>query len=78
VALVYRPPDIAVPRVVVRAAGEAALRVRALAADVGIPIVENVPLARALYRDGRVGAPIAHAHYVAVAEIVAALARAKT
>jgi flagellar biosynthetic protein FlhB len=78
VALVYRPPDIAVPRVVVRAAGEAALRVRALAADAGIPIVENVPLARALYRDGRVGAPIAHAHYVAVAEIVAALARAKT
>jgi flagellar biosynthesis protein FlhB len=38
-------------------------------------VIENVPLARALYRDGAVGEPIAHAHYVAVAEIVAALLR---
>lgn len=78
VALEYRPPDVAVPRVVVRAAGEAALRVRVLAKAHDVPIVENVPLARALYRDGRVGEPIAHAHYVAVAEIVAALARVRT
>jgi flagellar biosynthesis protein FlhB len=34
-------------------------------------------LARALYRDGREGEPIPHAHYVAVAAVVAALLRLK-
>jgi flagellar biosynthesis protein FlhB len=77
VALEYRPPTVPVPRVLVRAAGEMAARVRAVAAECGVPVVENVALARALYRDARAGEPIAHAHYVAVAEVVAALARSK-
>jgi flagellar biosynthesis protein FlhB len=77
IALAYRPPDVPVPRVLVRAAGEAALRVRALATARGIAVVENAPLARALYRDVRVGHYIARAHFVAVAEIVVALRRAE-
>jgi flagellar biosynthetic protein FlhB len=76
VALEYRPPQVPVPRVLVRAVDTAAARVRAIAASYRIPIVENVWLARALYRDGRIGEPIPHVHYVAVAEIVAALLRA--
>jgi len=76
VALEYRPPEVAVPRVLVRALEDAALEVRALARMHGVPIVENVGLARALYRDARAGEPIPHAHYVAVAEVVAALVRA--
>jgi flagellar biosynthesis protein FlhB len=75
VALDYRPPTVPVPTVLVRASDEMALRVREVACEAGIPVIENVPLARALYRDGAVGEPIAHAHYVAVAEIVAALLR---
>jgi flagellar biosynthesis protein FlhB len=77
VALEYRPPDVPVPRVLVRAADAAAVRVRSIAAGYGIPVVENVRLAHALYRDGRAGQPIPHAHYVAVAEVVTALMRAK-
>lgn len=76
VALQYDPPAVAVPKILVRAADDAAARVRAIAAGKGIPIVENVALARALYRDGRVGDPIDRAHFVAVAEVVAALSRA--
>ena len=76
VALQYDPPAVAVPTILVRAAGEAAARVRTVAAGKGIPIVENVPLARALYRDGRVGSPIDRVFFVAVAEVVAALSRA--
>lgn len=76
VALEYRPPAVQVPRILVRAAGELALRVRRIARERGIPVVENVALARALYRDGRAGEPIPHAHYVAVAEVVVALQRA--
>ena len=76
VALEYRPPEVAVPRVLVRAADEAALRVRTEAARYRIPIVENVPLARALYGETHAGDIIPTAHYVAVAEVVAALLRA--
>jgi flagellar biosynthetic protein FlhB len=75
VALEYRPPQVPVPTVLVCAADEMALRVRELAAQHRIPIVENVPLARALFKDARAGEPIAHDHYVAVAEVVAALYR---
>lgn len=77
VALEYRPPQVAVPRVLVRAVDEAALHVRRVAERYGVPIVENVWLARALYRDGRDGEPIPQAHYVAVAEVVASLLRVK-
>lgn len=76
VALQYDPPAVAVPTILVRAAGDAAVRVRSIAAGSGIPVVENVALARALYRDGRVGDPIDRVHFVAVAEVVAALSRA--
>lgn len=76
VALQYDPPAVAVPTILVRAAGEAAVKVRSIAGVKGIPVVENVLLARALYRDGRVGDPIDRAHFAAVAEVVAALSRA--
>ena len=76
VALAYRPPRVPVPEVLVRVRDEAAARARELAAINRVPIVENVALARALYRDGRPGEPIPQAHYVAVAEVVVALTRA--
>jgi flagellar biosynthetic protein FlhB len=75
VALEYRPPRVPIPRVIVRAADAAAAVVRKTAVRYGVPIVENVWLARALYRDGRAGEPIPHPLYVAVAEIVVALSR---
>jgi flagellar biosynthesis protein FlhB len=75
IALEYSPPTVPVPRILVRAADAAALRVRELAACYGIPVVENVPLARALFHDARLDEAIPHAQYVAVAEVVAALMR---
>ncbi len=76
VALEYRPPEVAVPVVLVRASDGGALRVREEAAKHGVPIVENVPLARALFAQTTVGDVIPHDHYVAIAEIVASLTRA--
>jgi flagellar biosynthesis protein FlhB len=73
VALEYRPPDVPVPRVLVRAADETAARVRELAAAYGVPLVENVALARRLYDTTEPGEYIPHETYIAVAEIVAAL-----
>jgi flagellar biosynthesis protein FlhB len=75
VALDYRPPEVPVPCVLVRAEGAGALRVRRLAAEHGVPVIEDVALARALYFESRAGDVIPHAHYVAVAAVVSALMR---
>lgn len=73
IALAYAPPLEPVPRVLVRAADDLALRVREIAGECGVAVVENVALARALYARAAVGDPIPHDFYVAVAEIVVAL-----
>lgn len=75
IALEYRPPDVAVPRVIVRAADETATRVRELASVYAIPIVENVPLARVLYAAAEPGQYVPQETYLALAEIVAALVK---
>jgi flagellar biosynthetic protein FlhB len=75
IAIEYRPPQVQVPRVLVRAADDAAARVRELAAFYAIPVVENVPLARKLFASARAGDFIPHETYVAVAEVVASLAK---
>lgn len=75
VAIRYAPPEIAVPQILVRALDEAALRVKALARAHGIPIVEDVALARLLFAHGESGRAIPPDTYVAVAQIIAALAR---
>ncbi len=75
VALRYAPPEIPVPEILVRALDDAALRVKALARECGIPLIEDVALARLLYAHGESGRAISPDAYVAVAQIVAALAR---
>ncbi len=72
VALEYRPPAVPVPRILVRAADEAAARVRAIALECGVPLVHNVALARLLY-DMNVEQYIPSECYATVAEIVAQL-----
>ncbi|MDB5069978.1 MAG: type secretion exporter [Candidatus Eremiobacteraeota bacterium] len=75
VALRYAPPSVPVPEILVRAVDDAALRVRSIAREHGIPLIEDVTLARLLYAQGESGRAIPPDAYVAVAQIVAALAR---
>jgi flagellar biosynthetic protein FlhB len=77
IALAYAPPDEPVPRVLVRAADDLAMRVRDIATEHNVPLVENIELARALYADAATGSPIPHVHYLAVAEVVAVLQKQK-
>jgi flagellar biosynthetic protein FlhB len=77
IALEYRPPEVAVPRVIVRAVDAGALAVKGKARALRVPIVENVSLARALLATTGVGEFIAPDLYGAVASIVAALAGAR-
>jgi flagellar biosynthetic protein FlhB len=77
VALKYDP--LVSPAPVVLAMGERLLakRIREIAARAGVPIIENKPLARALFATAKVGTPIPPALYVAVAEVIAFVFRRK-
>ncbi len=75
VALAYRPPDIAVPQVLVRAWGETAQRVKRRARELGIPVIEDVALARSLFATTNAGDYIPRDAYRAVAALVAVLLR---
>jgi type III secretion protein U len=61
------------PRVVAKGAGLAALRIRSSARRAAVPIVRDVPLARALYRLAEVGDEIPEDLYEAAAAILAHL-----
>lgn len=50
VALAYRQGEMAAPKVVAKGADALALRIREIAREHGVPIVENQPVARALYK----------------------------
>lgn len=55
VALRYDPSQDAAPIILAKAADDAALRMRREARKHGIPIVENKPFARAMYKSARIG-----------------------
>ncbi|RNL62639.1 EscU/YscU/HrcU family type III secretion system export apparatus switch protein [Nocardioides marmoriginsengisoli] len=59
------------PRVVARGAGAIAARIRELAAEDTVPLVRDVPLARALYRSTKVGDEIPAELFGAVAQVLA-------
>ncbi len=71
VAIQYEPETMAAPVVVAKGAGVLAQRIRRLALQHGIPIVEKKPLAQALYREVDVNRPIPEDKYAAVAEVLA-------
>lgn len=77
VALEYRPETMVAPVVVAKGRNLFAERIKQIARWHEIPIIENPPLAQALYKATEVGQAIPPKLYVAVAEILAFLYRAK-
>lgn len=71
VALRYVESEMAAPRLVAKGRDLLALRIRQLAVQHGIPIVQRPPLARALYAAVEVGREIPPQFYRAVAEVLA-------
>jgi len=71
VALKYDPDGMISPKVVAKGQDFLALRIREIAAEAGVPILERPPLARSLYRLVEVGQEIPEDFYAAVAEILA-------
>ncbi|GAB4233465.1 MAG: flagellar biosynthesis protein FlhB [Deltaproteobacteria bacterium] len=71
VALRYERGSAAAPRVLVKGADLMALRIREVAKESGVPVVERPPLARALYAGVEEGQEIPLETYQAVAEVLA-------
>jgi len=71
VALKYSEGRMRAPRVVAKGADAVAARIRELAAENKVPLLEAPPLARALFRHTELGDEIPATLYAAVAEVLA-------
>ena len=70
VALEYKMESMPAPKVTAKGVDTVALRIKALAEDNEIPIVENPPLARALFASTEIDQEIPLEHFQAVAEVI--------
>jgi flagellar biosynthetic protein FlhB len=75
VAIRYHHDTMAAPLVVAKGKNYLALRIRARALEFDVPLIENPPLAQALYKSVEVGQHIPPHLYRAVAEILAYIYR---
>lgn len=77
VALKYRRDMDAAPVVVAKGADYLAARIREIAEEHGIPVIENQPLARSLYRLVKIGVEIPETLFEAAAAVLAMAYRMK-
>ena len=71
IALKYDSKNMQAPKVVAKGSGFIAEKIKEIARSNRIPIVENKPIARALFKAADIGAFIPLEMYRAVAEILA-------
>jgi len=77
IAIKYDVKNMAAPRVVAKGAGVIAEKIRELARFNQIPVVENKPLARTMFKTIEIGEYIPRELYKAVAEVLAYVYRLK-
>jgi flagellar biosynthetic protein FlhB len=70
VALRYEPDESPAPVCVAKGVDAVAARIREAAEEHNVPIVEDPPLARALFAAADIDAPIPREHYEAVAKVI--------
>lgn len=70
VALRYAAGETAAPVCVAKGVDSLALKIRSVAEEAGVPIVEDPPLARALHRAVALDAAIPREHFEAVAKVI--------
>jgi flagellar biosynthetic protein FlhB len=78
VALKYADGKMRAPKVVAKGADEVAAKIRELAAEHKVPLLEAPPLARALYTHTELGDEIPEGLYTAVAEVLAYVFQLRT
>jgi flagellar biosynthetic protein FlhB len=76
IAIQYERATMEVPVVVAKGTDLVAKRIRDIAREAGVPLIENKPVAQALYRVVDIGEEIPPDFYAVVAEILVAVTRA--
>lgn len=71
VVLKYDSMEMVSPQIIGKGADHLALKIREIAKQHNVPVVENVPLARALYKTAKIGDSVPRTLYKAVAEVLA-------
>jgi flagellar biosynthetic protein FlhB len=77
VALKYVAVDMSAPRLIAKGADDVAFRIRKIAKEHGVPVVENPPLARGLFAAVDLDEEVPPEHYKAVAEVIGYVMRLK-
>jgi flagellar biosynthesis protein FlhB len=77
VALEYKIDEMSAPKLVAKGIDSLALRIREVAEEHDIPIVENPPLARALHAAVELDEEVPPEHFIAVAEVIGYVMRLK-
>ena len=77
IALRYEPSEMSTPKVLAKGKLLIAAKIKARALELGIPVVEDKPLARAMYDKVEAGDDIPMEFFTAVAEIMAYVYRLK-
>ncbi|PWC49863.1 flagellar biosynthesis protein FlhB [Azospirillum sp. TSA6c] len=70
VALKYDPTQMGAPMVLAKGVDQVAFKIREIAESNNVPVIENPPLARALYAACDIDAEVPSEHYRAVAEVI--------
>jgi len=75
--LEYKMDEMTAPRLIAKGMDSLALRIREVAEEHDIPIIENAPLARALHASVELEEEIPPEHFIAVAEVIGYVMRMK-
>ncbi len=78
VALKYEPGETPAPMCVAKGVDELALKIRAVAEEHGVMVLEDPPLARALYASVEIDEEIPVEHFEAVAKVISFIMNKKT
>lgn len=77
IALTYEMESMQAPKLVAKGVDAVAQRIREIAREHDVPLVENPPLARALYASVEIDQEIPPEHYQAVAQVIGYVMRLK-
>ncbi len=77
IALRYEPTEMEAPVVLAKGVDEVAARIREIAKENNIPLIENPPLARALFATVEIDEAVPPEHYRAVAEVISYIMKLK-
>ena len=77
VAIMYKEGEMDSPKLVAKGADAVAIKIKEIAKEAEVPIVENKPLARMIYEKVELDADIPQEMYQAIAEILVVIYKMK-